>query len=102
MKTDTRYLIERLHMETGIGLGKSKMVWRAIEKIIEEELVEGHEFHLRGLFTLKVVESNYRTGYNKATKETVVFPPKKRVKCKIGKILKDAVRDADTEETEED
>lgn len=98
MKTDIRYLIERLHMETGIGLGKSKLVWRAIEKIITEELMEGHEFHLRGLLTLKVVESNYKNGYCAKTGEKFVFPPRKRVKFKAGKTLKDAIRDEETEE----
>jgi DNA-binding protein HU-beta len=59
--------------------------------LVLQELCSQGEANLVGLGKLVLVETKERKGRNPATGEEIIIPPRKRVKFKPAKALKDAV-----------
>ena len=69
-----------------------------IEKIVDnyhdvllEALVEGDRVLLKNLFTYEVVTRAERQGKDLNTGEPITYPPIKSVKCKVSRVVKNAI-----------
>lgn len=90
---NNREFIERLNAETGIGLGKSKEVLRAVFGILAEEIALGNDVRISkfGTFQIKVREA--RMGFNVQTREPMEIPAKKKLVFKPTIALKNLVEE---------
>lgn len=79
---NSRDFVERLNAETGIGLGRSKEVIKAVFEIISEELALGNDVRISkfGTFQIKIREP--RMGFNIQTREPMEIPEKRKVAFK--------------------
>lgn len=85
---NSREFIERLHAETGIGLGRSKEVIKAVFNILSEEIALGNDVRINkfGTFHIKVREP--RMGFNIQTREPMEIPEKRKIVFKPSESLK--------------
>ncbi|MEY8365750.1 HU family DNA-binding protein [Anaerovoracaceae bacterium 41-7] len=79
---NSRQMIERLNASTGIGLGKSKEVIKALFDIITEELAVGNDVKVNKFGTFNIKTREARVGYNIQTGESMEIPAKKKVSFK--------------------
>jgi len=64
----------------------------ALSEAIKNELVNGNEVVLPGIGKLVVVETAARTGFNPQKQEKIEIPASRKVKLKVSKTLKEAVK----------
>lgn len=84
-------LVDAISRESGLTKSDSDKAVNAFIKVIEEALKEGDDVSLVGFGNFSVKETAGRSGRNFKTKETIEIPPRKSVRFKPGKNLKDCV-----------
>lgn len=94
MGTTKNDIIDAVAEETGYPKSQVKAVQDAILDKIQGELVNGQKVTLTGFGTLQTRVRAERQGTNPSTGEPMVIPARRVVKFKVGKTLKDAVKDA--------
>ena len=62
-----------------------------LEEIIADNLKDGEDILWKGLLTIKVSEQPERKGRHPQTGEIVVYPPSKKINCKISEVIKEYV-----------
>ena len=85
-------LIAKLAEVTGKTKKETTETIDALLGIITETLKNGEDVTLTGYFGFEVKDTPARKGRNPKTGEELDVPEGKKVKVKIGKFLKDAVR----------
>lgn len=68
-------------------------VMDAFSDIVKEALVNGEKVMIRDFLTFEVSEHKARKGYNPHTGKTEEYAPVRTVKCRVGKNIKDAVKE---------
>ena len=59
--------------------------------VVKEALSDGDKVTIRGFITFEISEYKAREGYNPMTGNMEHFSPVKKVRCKIGQPIKDAI-----------
>jgi DNA-binding protein HU-beta len=86
-------LVKAMASHSGLTQTDSEKALKAFEEVVMEELKVGGDIKLTGFMTLSVVETKARTAYNPKDRSIEIpVPAGKKVKAKIGKTLKDAVK----------
>ena len=67
---------------------------KAFIDTVTEELKKGEKIQIVGFGTFEVAERAARNGINPKTQEKIQIPASKSPKFKVGKVLKDAVKNA--------
>ena len=84
-------LIDTLSKESGLTKSDSEKALNSFISIMEKTLKAGHDVSLVGFGSFSVKETAGRSGRNFKTGATISIPPRKSVRFKPGKNLKDSV-----------
>lgn len=86
-------LIEALAHETGIHRRDAEVVVKEIFEAMTEALIRGDSVQIRGFGTFTVRTYRAYTGRNPRTGEKIEVPPKRLPFFKVGKELRERVKD---------
>ncbi len=84
-------LVEALSKDSGLTKTESEKAINSLVKIIESTLKKGNDVTLVGFGSFSVKTTAGRSGRNFKTGKTIEIPPRKSVRFKPGKNLKDSV-----------
>lgn len=89
-------LVDSLSAESGLSKTDSERALAAFLAVVTKALKKGEDVTLIGFGSFSVKKSaEGRSGRNFKTGEAITIVPKNSVKFKAGKVLKDAVNDAE-------
>lgn len=86
-------LVAAMATKAEISKKDAEKALKAFEDVVMEELQAGRKIQLIGFGTFEVIERKARVGRNPKTNEEMPIPGGKVPKFKIGKVLKNAVKD---------
>ena len=87
-------LVRAMALKTEMTQKDVELFLNSFQEVIVETLQKGEEIKLTGFIAFSVTQREARVGRNPKTSEIIQIPSKKSVKAKIGKTLKDAVKEA--------
>lgn len=82
-------LAKELAVSEGLHLSTAFKALDGAIRIIKQSLAKGEDITLRGFGTLSVVEVPERKGIHFSTKEPIIIPAHRSVRCRISKELKE-------------
>lgn len=82
----------KLATKMGTTRKEAEAFAKLYEETLTEALVEGEKVALTGFLTYEIVDVDATERRNPKTGETFMADAHKKVKVKVGKVLKDAVR----------
>jgi integration host factor subunit beta len=89
-------LIDRVAQKVqGLTLKQTEIVVETVFDSIRDALKKGDKIEIRGFGNFRLKERGERKARNPKTGETVSVPPKKAIRFKAGKALKEALNSAD-------
>lgn len=86
-------LITNISQKTGLPKASCESVIDMLAEEIKESLIKGDKVIIKGFMNFEINERPERKGRNPQSGEVVVFPAVKSVKCKMSKIIKDAINE---------
>lgn len=86
----------KVSMKTGVPHKEAQQVIESFLETIIEELGAGNRLEFRDFGVWEIRERNGRTAHNPKTLEKVEVPPKKTVKFKVGRLMKEAMKNEQT------
>ncbi len=69
------------------------MMLDTFAEIVKEALADGKKVIIRDFLTFEISERKERNGYNPYTGEVEKFSPVRSVNCRVGKNIKEAVKE---------
>ncbi len=84
-------LIMNISNQTGLPTTSCESVLDVFAKEIQNCLAKGDKLILKGFMSFEVSERPERRGRNPQTKEVIMFPAVKTIKCRASKAMKEAV-----------
>ncbi len=84
-------IVTHLSDQTGTTKQTAEKVYGSLVDLIAVELRAGREFQIRDIGTLKVKQSEARSGRNPATGAAIQIPARKSVKIKVSQTLSNAL-----------
>lgn len=66
-------------------------------EVVRDAIARGEKIKIRDFITFEISNYKARQGYNPSTGETMDLAPTRTVKCKVGKMIRDAVKEVDDE-----
>lgn len=85
-------IIRAVSIQTGISIRACSLIYDAIFEEMIEAIINGEKIHVDGFFTMETFMQKGRNVKDFKTGETIFCQPSRRVRCKISKKLKDAVK----------
>ena len=86
-------LVKEISRRIGIPKTECDKVIDAFADVVKDTLADGENIKIRDFITFEISEYKGRKGYNPYTSETEVYDPVRVVKCKVGKNIKNAVKE---------
>lgn len=84
-------VVSKISQQTGVSKTDCDKVLDGLADVVTNALVDGEEVIIRRFMTFEVNQRPERSGRNPRTGEIITFPSMKSVKCRISKVIKDAV-----------
>ena len=94
MATTKRDLIKRIAQTTGQKQNVAKVIIQSFLNEIIEELASGNRIEFRGFGVFDTIRKKERVARNPRTGEQVNVPAKTVVHFKVGRLMKEQVRDS--------
>lgn len=85
--------VKELSKRTGFTKSECEKILETFREIVQDTLCNGENVFIKGFLTFEVKNRKSRRGYNPITGKHEQFESVKTVNCKVGKTLKNAVKD---------
>ena len=85
-------IIRDVSIQTGVSMRGTAMVYDAIFAEMVDAIIRGESVRVEGFFLFETFDQKGRKYRDVYTGEISMLEPSKRVRCKISKSLKDAVK----------
>lgn len=86
-------ITKEISRRLGIPKNECDKVVETLSEVIKDALANGENVKIRDFVNFEIHEHKARKGYNPYTGETENYAPVRVVKCKIGKNIKNAVKE---------
>lgn len=90
-KMSKNELISNISDKTNVAKIDCEAVIDALAEEVKKCLVQGNKLVIKGFVKFEVINREKRKGRNPKTGAVDVFPESKSIRCKISKLIKDAV-----------
>ena len=84
-------IVKEISKRLGLPKIECEAVIETFGDVVKDALVKGEKVSIRGFVSFEVTEFKGRDGYNPMTGKKEYYEPVKKVKCKIGKPIKEAI-----------
>jgi nucleoid DNA-binding protein len=93
-KINRTELIDALALKLGVSKAQAERILNSFVETITEKLIAGQEINITGFGSFRPVTRSARDGINPKTRGKMKIPASKSVGFKVGKTLKEAVRNS--------